>query len=256
MKKLYVFVSVILFAITSSVKAQGLFSENLFNHFALGATLGTPGFGLDIATTVGNHFQLRTGFTTVPDTKMTTDLDVSSYANGGYSGSDNFDFEGKLHMTNLKILVDIFPSKKSNFHFTIGTYMGSSKLMKVNNKENGSLISITNYNNQVSEDNQIGIELGDYLLKPDDHGNVEANVKVNGVKPYLGIGFGRAVPRKNRIGFMMELGCQFWGTPKVYASDHRLTSEDLGGDDDGAINTLSKMQVYPVISVRLCGKIL
>lgn len=55
---------------------------------------------------------------------------------------------------------------------------------------------------------------------------------------------------------MMELGCQFWGTPKVYASDHQLTSENLGGDDNGAIKMMSKIQAYPVISFRLCGRIL
>lgn len=196
MKKLHVFVSVILIAVTSSVKAQGLFSENLFNHFALGTTLGTPGFGVDIATTVGDYFQLRTGFTTIPNIKMTTSLDVSEYAYEGYTGPESYDFEGKINMTNLKILVDIFPSKKSSFHFTVGTYMGPKKLLKVYNKEDGSLISITNYNNQASEDDQIGIELGDYLLKPDAYGNVEANIKVSGVKPYLGIGFGRAVQER------------------------------------------------------------
>ncbi len=117
-------------------------------------------------------------------------------------------------------------------------------------------MDIYNYNQTVPEENQIGVELSDYLLKPDEKGNVESSIQVNGIKPYLGVGFGRAVPRKNRVGFMVELGCQFWGTPKVYNSDHQVKSEDLDGDDDGIAKVLSKIKVYPVISFRLCGRIL
>lgn len=256
MKKSLVFIPVFIFLFFPKAVAKGLFSENLFNHFSLGATFGTPGYGLDAATTVGNYFQLRAGFTTMPHLNFSTDMDISGEDANGYHGSDNFDFTGNLNMTDVKILVDIFPTAKSSFHFTVGTYIGSSKLLVLKNKEAGSLMDIYNYNQTVPEENQIGVELSDYLLKPDEKGNVESSIQVNGIKPYLGIGFGRAVPRKNRVGFMVELGCQFWGTPKVYNSDHQVKSEDLDGDDDKIAKVLSKIKVYPVISFRLCGRIL
>lgn len=258
MKKNFLILSVVVMIVAIPADAQGIFSKNMFNHFAVGATGGTTGYGVDVATTVGDYFQLRAGFTTIPNVKIKTTLDVSSADNySSVSGlPENIDVEGKLNMTNFKLLVDIFPFKESSFHLTAGVYMGPNKFVQVYNKENGALLSVSNYNKTASSENQFGLELGDYLLKPDDKGNIEADIKVSGFKPYLGLGFGRAVPRKNRVGFMFELGCQFWGTPKIYCNGDHLTSKTLDGEDGGTINILSKIIAYPVISFRLCGRIL
>lgn len=258
MKKRILLSAAIVLSIYSTAGAQGMFSENMFNHYAVGVTVGTPGYGLDVATTVGNSFQLRVGFTTIPNVKMSSSLDISSATGNAPAQAGlpkSVDVEGKINMTNFKILVDYFPFKKSSFHVTAGAYIGPSKLVQVYNKDDGALSAISAYNTQYPN-NQLGLELGDYLLKPDNAGNVEADIKVNGFKPYLGIGFGRAVPRKNRVGFMFELGCQFWGSPKVYCNGDKLTSEDLGGEDGGAIKTLSSITIYPVMNFRLCGRIL
>lgn len=115
-------------------------------------------------------------------------------------------------------------------------------------------MDITRYNN-ANPDNMIGYELGDYLLTPDENGNVSAEIKTASFKPYIGLGFGRAVPKK-RIGFMFEAGVQFWGSPKLYCNGDELTEEDFDGEDGGLMKTLSKITVYPVINFRLCGRIL
>lgn len=261
-RKKLLMLSVMALTFTASSEAQGVFGENLFNHYAVGLTCGTTGYGLDVATTIGDIFQLRAGFTTIPKIKIKTSLDVSSvgdyskYADYASGIPESVDVEGKLNMTNFKLLLDIFPFKKSNFHITAGAYIGPDKLVQVYNKQEGILMPVTVYNKTVTSENQLGLMLDDYLLKPNESGNVEANIKVQGFKPYLGFGFGRAVPRKNRVGFMFEMGCQFWGTPKVYNNGDHLTSDDFGDDAGGAIKIFSKIIAYPVISFRLCGRIL
>lgn len=115
-------------------------------------------------------------------------------------------------------------------------------------------MGITEYNRD-HPDNMIGYEMGDYLLTPDQNGNISAEIKTASFKPYLGIGVGRAVPKK-RIGFMFEAGVMFWGSPKLYCNGDELTSEDLGSDDGGLMEALSKITVYPVLNFRLCGRIL
>ena len=256
--KAYAWVAVLASAGVLQAKAQGYFSENMFNHVAVGVTAGTPGIGFDVATTVGNHFQLRVGYAAMPKVKVSTDLGIEGINGLGSAsvGYAKYDVEGKLNIGDAKLLVDYFPFIGSSFHITAGAYIGSTKIIKCYNKEEGSLMALTNYNNTVSTDQQIGLALGDYLLKPDEYGNVEASIKVSGFKPYLGIGFGRAVPKKNRVGFMFKLGCQFWGSPKVYTFDRELKSDDLGSDDGKFIKVLSKISVYPVINFRLCGRIL
>ena len=87
----------------------------------------------------------------------------------------------------------------------------------------------------------------------DENGNVSGGLKVASFRPYLGLGFGRAVPRK-RLGFMFELGVQFHKTPEVYADNADLTSLNEMADNDFS-DIIDKLTVYPVLKFRLCGRI-
>ncbi|MFY8109652.1 MAG: hypothetical protein ACOVO9_11695 [Bacteroidia bacterium] len=46
---------------------------------------------------------------------------------------------------------------------------------------------------------------GDIMISPTEVGDIQFGVSTNPICPYVGIGFGRAVP-KNRVGFNFELG--------------------------------------------------
>jgi len=201
----------------------------------------------------------------------------------------NLDLEGKLSNTTGHVLIDVYPIPGFSFHATVGAYFGPSKIIKVYNKGQADLPEglkpINQWNNaiiaakanqssllytQVVKPNKldmIGAELGDYFITPNpaDNGNVEANIKVNGFRPYVGLGFGRAVP-KSRIGVQVDLGCQFWGKPKVYIPTYNQATGtyqneeidgDKAGDDAGKILKLvSKFAVYPTLNIRLVGRIL
>lgn len=245
-------------AIISSVTifAQENNDKKLFNHLAIGVNAGTTGIGLDVAMPAGHHIQLRAGFAIMPTIKANTDLEINQpYIEGmDINFPSSVGIEGKTGFSNGKILLDVYPFKKSSFHITAGAYFGSSQIVEAYNKEDGVLKDITDYNNLVGESEKIGYELGDYLLTPDANGNINANIKTASFKPYAGIGFGRAVPN-NRIGFMFELGCMFWNSPKLYCNGNQLKSSDVSGDAGGVIKTLSKITVYPVLNFRLCGRI-
>ena len=98
-----------------------------------------------------------------------------------------------------------------------------------------------------------GIEICDYTIPVDEYGNLSGGVQVAGFCPYLGLGIGRLVP-KNRINVAFEVGVQFHGTPKVYSD-----TGDLGNLVDEADNEytdlINKLTVYPVLKVRLSGRI-
>lgn len=253
-----VLVSMLAVALTLSASAQSFRENGLFNHLSVGVTAGTPGWGIDVAMPVCEYVSLRAGFTSFPTIKVNTDLDLNY--NGynqieGYNIPSSIEVEGKPGFTNGKLLADVFPFKSSSFHVTVGAYFGSSSIVKAYNKEDGVLKGVADYNNSVSsQDQKIGVELGDYLLEPDDNGNVNAAIKTASFKPYVGLGFGRAVPR-NRVGFMFEMGVMFWGSPKVYCNDVELTSEKLGADGGDVLKYMSKVSIYPVLNFRLCGKI-
>lgn len=259
MKKKIILLALV--AVSLTARAADEEDKNFFNHLSVGVNLGTPGFGFDVAMPVCDYVQVRAGVSFMPDIKVKTDLEIgcefSSY--GGYDIPDEAEIEGKVGFTNGKLLVDIYPFKSSSFHITAGAYFGSSKVIQAYNTEDGLLMGVTKYNEAIENGNlvgyeKIGVELDDYLLEPDENGNVDAYIKTSGFKPYLGIGVGRAVPKK-RLGFMFEAGVQFWGSPAVYCQDKKLTESDVDGDGGGIISTISKVSIYPVLNFRICYRI-
>lgn len=214
-------------------------------------------------------------------------VDLSQYPGGNLP--EKLELQGKLDNTLGHILVDIHPFKTS-FRVTVGAYFGKDEIVSVYNKEDGFLKPINAYNEAIIYAQtqsptsspypqnvrdvvdrynlkMIGGELGDYFVTPNpaENGNVKAYAKVNNFRPYLGIGFGRAVP-KGRIGCQFDLGVQFWGKPKIYVPTYDKEAKtyqyekidgDKAGDDGGKVlKTISKVSVYPVLNFRLVGRIL
>ena len=212
------------------------------------------------------------------------EVDLSQYPSGNLPNS--MDVQGKLNNTTWHFLIDVYPfGSKNSFHATVGAYFGLSEIVSVYNKTAGFLSPINAYNEALiyAQDRpatdqvrqvvdqyhltMIGAEMGDYFVTPDPakNGDVKAYAKVNGFRPYLGIGFGRAVPKK-RIGCQFDLGVQFWGKPKVYIptynkatgvfQDEQIDAEHAGDDAGKVLKTISKISVYPVLNFRLVGRIL
>lgn len=271
MKKLLVICGLALMGASAvSAQSNGEFYK-LGNRVGVSVGAGLTGVTIDAATCLTPYVGVRAGVDIFPNIKIGTELDVDAGEYGSeyerYTGEtlpDQFDVEGKTSMTTGHILFDIHPFK-TGFRLTAGAYFGGSKIISIYNKEDGALKSIYNFNNdpryasQFENGRGIGLTLGDYFLAPDQDGNVAATLEVSGFRPYLGLGFGHAVPKK-RVGVQFDLGVQFWGTPKVYLDGQdgkkRLTEEDTEGEDGGAIKVLSKITVYPCMTLRLTGRIL
>ncbi len=259
MKIRFVMMAIMMASLSLPATAQEA-DKNMFNHLAVGLSVGMPGISIDVAAPVGNYVQLRAGVSFFPNIKAKTDLSMyipDRAYDYGYEIPDEVNVEGKVGFVNGMLLADVFPFKKSNFHVTAGFYVGTPQVVKAYNTQDGLLMDVVNYNRNEGREDPIGVKLGDYLLTPDDEGNVNAQLKTWAFKPYVGIGFGRAVPKTKRVGFMFELGCQFWGSPSVWCNGEKLEKDKVGDSSSGAIiKTISKITVYPVLNFRLCGRIL
>lgn len=271
MKKLLIVCMMFALGYTQA-NAQELKPEDYgyFNHLSAGVSIGLEGFGIEVAAPLTYNFAVRTGFVFLPKFKYSKGVDLKN-SNGTIPGAfltDEVELEGKLNKFDFKLLVDWYPFKKSSFHATAGFYIGGSKLVDIYNK--APFVKSDYYG-------LAGINLGNddfpYSMYADQNGDVKAELKVNAFKPYLGIGFGRAVP-KGRIGVQFDLGVQFWGRPEVLGNMHYqngaegivtryekihqnwiLNEKKDYQDLRDAVKTIEKIGVYPVLNIRINGRL-
>ena len=257
MKHLFLLALATLFSIQTTQAQETDVEYGLFNHVGAGVSFGLDGIGFDVAAPVTEWASVRAGMSFFP--KLAFNGDVNIRSNSSSFTKKDVNIEGKLNICDFKLLFDFYPIKKSSFHLTAGTFIGSKKF-------------VTAYNTEEflarDEWGVSGIMIGDYRLTSDDNGNCEANVEVASFKPYLGIGFGRAVPRKSRVSVSCDLGVKFWGTPSVGAmttnnfGQREYTNihfSDLSSEDDkdlrDGFETLEKVKVFPVLNIRISGRI-
>ena len=243
MRKLFLLCSICLSFICVNLQAQ----ENklgYFNSLSIGANVGTTGWGIDIATPIGQHFALRAGFTIMPNYSYSDEVDVDI---DNYDYETSMEVEGSIGRTAGEVLLNIYPFKRSSFFISGGAVFGGDKLIKVK----GHSEELVNLMEQAGK---AGIEIGDYTIPIDPYGNVSGGIKVSSFRPYVGLGFGRIVPKNKRVGFLFEIGAQLHGTPVVY-TDYGNLGNLLEEADNDFSEILDKVTVYPVMRFRLCGKI-
>lgn len=145
------------------------FSCAMFNHLDVGVVAGTTGVGLDFAMPVGNYVKLRTGFEMMPRFDVKVNFPVQGMVKNedqwqstnlstlgglmeqftGYQAKDNVDMTCRPLYYNFKLLVDVYPFKNKNWHFTAGFYYGISKVAEAYNttEDMPTLFAVGMYNN-------------------------------------------------------------------------------------------------------------
>lgn len=243
MKKSFLVLALIT-CFTAKVNAQ---DNNMFNHLSVGVSAGVlDGFGFEVATPIGNYVNLRAGYSFMPFKYTVDGTKVYKWVEATEESKflQETDVELKLRNNTFKLLFDIHPSVKSAFRFTVGAYIGNSRFVSAVNTD------------PVADYADCFIKLGEKRFGFDGE-YAHAHIKVNNFRPYLGVGFGRAIGTKSKSAFNFDLGVQFWGSPEVYGydivDDEYKKLEDADIDDaEGkkALKTLSKISICPVISVR------
>lgn len=251
MKKLLLAIATI--ALLSVNCLAGKPQDGVFKHLGVGVGAGTNGISVELSTPVTRWIQLRAGLSMMPNFKLNTSADVNySLPNNQYGyeteQTTSVDLEGAFGRTQGSIIVNLYPLPWGSFYVAGGLYFGGNKLLKVK----GHSDELANLQQQGAT---AGVEIGDYTLPVDRDGNVRGGLKVNNVRPYLGIGWGRAVPN-NRINFGIELGVQFMGSPKLYTDHGNILDNIDGMDGDNDIQKImDKVKVWPVLTFKLSGRI-
>lgn len=225
MKKLF-----LLILAAGLVVSQAAFSQdkNVLNHVAIGVSAGTDGLGASLALPLGNHLQVRGGYTTmqpilgmvklnvdgteIPLSNASLSLPISYHDHG--MNVDKVDLAANINFNQAHLLFDYLPSDFSGFHLTFGAYFAFAPLAHA--------VGIAKDNTGAN-----GIPQSDwansrfYGITTNTSGEViaDATFLLNSVKPYLGLGFGRPVSLKHRVGFNFDLGVMMTGGMHVYSYD-------------------------------------
>ena len=265
MKKSLILCAFLLCTSVLSVNAQKEWRPGFLRHWSLGVGAGTTGAELELATTLGHHFQLRAGVTSLPYVHAATlDMDYSEmFAEVdsrvlNHLGIDPAAIPNELYvnaglgLSHGKVLMDIYPFKGAAIRLTAGAYFAQSeKLVSVDAEMPQELVDAYDKVRGEVPNASSGIDFVD--AAPD--GVFDAFVAVEKVKPYVGIGFGRAVP-KRRLGLNLDLGVMFHDVPKVGSSNPAIADVLNNALVEYEVaDIVNQVVIYPVISLRLVGRI-
>lgn len=262
MKKLMM-MAVLLLAGVGSVMAQSDYKRGIFNHVGLNVGAGTEGISVGVAAPVTNFLEVEAGVNIMPSFKLSGDLDVDVKPIPGVSTPTDatIHVDGDFSRTTFNVKANLYPfGGGSKFFIAAGLSIGGEKIAEVTGSSDelrqfSENLPTPELKNQFRK--AISANLGGYNLELDENYNLQGDIRCKNVRPYLGLGFGRLVP-KNRIGCRFELGCQFMGKLKVYQNGNEIdinkALEDAGEDDLSKF--VKDLKVYPVLTFSLTGRIL
>ena len=246
--------------------------EGLFNHLSVGLTTGLSGTGIDVAMPVHKLVSVRAGFAGMgwgdikfkainTATEITEMQMVEEEAVKRARLVDKVELAAKPNFWNFFVLGEVHPFKNQPFYFSAGLFFGSQNFINFRNTNEGALGFLYYANQLVGDYNRIfrtnyppiGLKFGDYVFTADENGNIDVNMKMNAVKPYIGVGFGQHFAKKHRVSLALDAGLLFWGTPKFMLNND--TEIKSSGRNSGISGALSWLKAWPNLQIRVAYKI-
>lgn len=234
MKKIFLLSLAAALAFSLNARAQ------VFDGLALGVGGGSDGLSFEIATPLGDHFQLRAGY------GLSLGLIKANYTVGVSAGGKiaTYPLSFRFAESDGRLLFNIYPGL-GKFHFTVGAYLGSANFIK------GTLSNLS------ADASTSGISYGGKTIFPVNNA-LDMYVRTgNGkfaVKPYLGIGFGRPVSDDKTVTFSVDLGCMYQGKASIWLSGKDNAEIDVSNEKDfqGSVGQWTKyLQFMPVLNFHL-----
>ncbi len=262
--------------------------KQIFNHIAAGIPIDFPilpdGIGIiEIATTCTPYLQFRLGYSLSLLDVMPgiTINEISALASQVAPGTNitkinigDSKFEFGTNIGGLKLLMDVFPGKRTGFHFTFGAFVNpgnADHIFEINGNLSGAL---KDAGFTPGKFNEVYFGFNDddpkFRISPSKDGIISAGIVAWPVRPYVGIGFGRAVRPDKRVCVTFDMGAFFWGKPVLVGYDYSLDpngtavgfspervsqSNDLKGLAT-PLEILGKVPAYPVMKLNIFIRII
>lgn len=194
----------------------GVFAQN----YAVSLKASTVGVSLEGVRSFGSQFNARAG------------LSYFSVKMNGGGGSENYSYDAKLKLLTISALADWFPFD-FNMHVTGGAFINL-------NKGDITLWPTTSH------------QLGGTIYTPEMMGTLAANVEVDKISPYLGIGFGSRILSEG-LEFSLDVGALYQGAPRVDLTANGLLEPSA---EQGSIveHNVKWFKFYPIVAIGIIYK--
>ncbi|MGB0176430.1 MAG: hypothetical protein ACPF9D_04635 [Owenweeksia sp.] len=194
---------------------------------AIALNLSSLGLGLEYAYNFNTHLngRVRLNYFSLSDYQRTVEISdqpVLVTANANVFGAD--------------LAVEYLPFSSSSFKLVGGFGMFF----------NADLTARVNYEGE--------LEYGDITLSEEEIGDITVGMDYSGFAPYMGLGFGRAVPKK-RVGFGIEIGTYYAGSPEVSLEATKMFEPTATEEKEQLEENLSGYQWLPYLNLRLAIKL-
>ena len=214
MKKFIILVTAL--ALLAPVRMSAQFS------MAAGVSLGMmDGAGVDLAFGVVDNLYVRAGYSLIPSSLFIKEYGID-LPKWGSNPATSTAVTGKMPSAG-NVLVDYHPGGGS-FRVSAGVFFGSNNFVKVYNTkalpDSYHNVGISYYDDGDTEDVSKF-----YRIMADAKGVVTGYIKTGAVRPFLGIGFGSAVP-KRRVGATFDLGVEYTGGMDVSTEALNIKGEE------------------------------
>ena len=200
-------------------------NQNSFGGLALVFNAGTSGGSAGLAKSLNDKLNIRTSY------------NYYKYKhNGILKDIDPVDlvYNVDLKLTSISGLLDYYPFGGS-FHLTGGLYYNKNMIKGLGSAADSVEVNAEN------------------TYTPEEIGELEVHLKPNTVwTPYLGIGFGNPLALGHKVGFFMDLGVIYQGSPKVdfFADENDIIYPTV--EEDKTVEENMKMyKWYPVVQLGL-----
>lgn len=200
----------------------------------LGLNAGTNGLGFNAVAALNDKLALRLGY---------DNLDLSL--------KDAFSFPQDNYILGVSPTVKLGGISAIFDYYLLRWFYVSAGVM------------VNNFNLSAKINSMESVKIGDIEYFPNEMGEMNAAIKMdNKLSPYFGIGFGRNIAKKNRLGFSFELGAYHGGSYAVDVSGtnfFRANGEpsNLAEIDNlnNVLRSISWSGIWPVVKLGISYKI-
>ncbi len=185
---------------------------------------GTPGIGADLTLGITSWLNVRAGGGLFTYKRTMTEQDIT--------------YDAKAKLANGLATLDIHPGGGA-FRLSLGAAWNGNRL--TGNSVGGTVV------------------VNGITYRVQDVGVISAEAKGKTLCPYAGIGFGNAVSKGSRIGFVLDIGAYYMGSPTVSLTANPTNPalvppgfyQNLEQERRKVEDQASKYKYYPIVSLGI-----